>query len=90
MKADLSLALELWEVVKPSIISSDRPEVADAIVSMMVDHGYAANDIREAFRRDFDIIESLKYYSNEEWVEDEQEDEWTLDHDDDDDSDDDW
>jgi hypothetical protein len=86
----LDLVAELWEVVKTSIISSDKPEVADSVVSMLVDHGCAVDEIREAFRGDHAIIESLKYYSNEEWVEDEQEDEWTLDHDDDDESDDDW
>jgi hypothetical protein len=86
----LDLVAELWEVVKTSIISSDKPEVADSVVSMLVDHGCGVDEIREAFRGDYAIIESLKYYSNEEWVEDEQEDEWTLDNDDDDESDDNW
>lgn len=89
MKSELVLVSELWEVIKPSIISTDRSGVADNIASVMVDHGYGVDEIREAFRGDYDIVEALKYYSDEEWTDEEEEDsdDWDLN---DDDADDDW
>lgn len=84
MSLELSLASEVWEVVKPSVISSDRSSVADNLVSMLIDNGYVAEDIKSAFRNDWDIIEALKYYvsddDNEEWTDDEED---ILDDDDD-------
>jgi hypothetical protein len=93
MKSDLLLSSELWEIVKPSVIGTDRPQVADAFVSMMIDHGYDAKDIRDAFRGDYDIIETLKCYATEEWTDDETEeldDDYGFDDQDDEQDDDEW
>jgi hypothetical protein len=81
----LELVSQLWEIVKPSIISTDRIEVSEAVVSMLIDHNCGVDDIREAFRGDYDIIESLKYYADEEWNDEEQDEELNLDDEDDDD-----
>jgi uncharacterized protein (DUF433 family) len=84
MKSDLLLLSELWEAVKPSVISSDRSQVTDTIVSMIIDHGHSVDDISEAFRGDAEIIEALKYYADEGWAEEIEESEDYDDEDDDD------
>lgn len=91
MRSELILATELWEIVKSSVITTDRPGVAENIVSLLVDHGYGVDEIRSAFRGDYDIIDAVKYYSNDDWSDDENEDDsddW--DFSDDDNDDDDW
>jgi hypothetical protein len=88
MSLELTLAAEVWEVVKPSVISSDRQSVADNLISMMIDNGYSVADIKAAFRNDSDIIDTLKYY-----VAGHDADDWTDEDDDDDldsDNDDEW
>ena len=85
MKSDLSLLSELWSAIKSSVISTDRAQVTDTIVSVMVDHGYNSDDIRDAFRGDAEIVESLKYYATcaEDDEDDESMDDYEIDDDDD-------
>lgn len=62
MTAGLSLVAEVWSVIKESIIGVDRVGVADNIVSLLIDHGIDADEIRRAFRGDGDIADALKFY----------------------------
>ena len=91
----LTLLAEMWSAVKESVISSDRAQVADNVVSLLVDHDISPEEIRRAFRSEGDIIDALKFHidDDESWIEDEDEDEidYTFDdHDDDDDIDENW
>jgi hypothetical protein len=62
MSSGLPLVVEVWNVIKESIIGVDRVGVADNVVSLLIDHGLDADDIRKAFRGDGDIAEALKFY----------------------------
>jgi hypothetical protein len=62
MTAGLSLVVEVWHVIKESIIGVDRVGVADNVVSLLIDHGIDADEIRKAFRGDGDIADALKFY----------------------------
>ena len=91
----LTLLVEMWQAVKESVIASDRASVADNVVSLLIDHDISPEEIRRAFRGEGDIIDSLKFYidDDESWEEDEDEDEIDYsfdDHDDDDDIDENW
>ena len=69
----LMLVVEMWSVVKDSIISSDRSMVADNIVTMLIDNDVDADDIRRAFRGEGVVIDALKSYIDsdvDEWTED--------------------
>ena len=91
----LTLVVETWNAVKESIISSDRGVVADNVVSLLIDHDIAHDEIRRAFRGEGDIIDALKYYidNDEKWDETAEEDdddelEYRYDDEDDDESED--
>jgi len=93
--SSLTLLVEMWQAVKESVIASDRAAVADNVVSLLVDHDVSPEEIRRAFRGEGDIIDSLKFYidDDESWEEDEDEDEIEYsfdDHDNDDDIDENW
>ena len=62
MSSNLSLVVEVWNVIKESIIGVDRVGVADNVVSLLIDHGIDADEIRRAFRGDGDIADALKFY----------------------------
>ena len=69
----LMLVVEMWSVVKDSIIISDRSMVADNIVTMLIDNDVDADDIRRAFRGEGVVIDALKSYIDsdvDEWTED--------------------
>ena len=69
----LMLVVEMWSVVKDSIISSDRSMVADNIVTMLIDNDVSADDVRRAFRGEGVVIDALKSYIDsdvDEWTED--------------------
>ncbi len=91
----LMLVVEMWSVVKDSIISSDRSMVADNIVTMLIDNDVDADDIRRAFRGEGVVIDALKSYIDsdvDEWAEDDNLDidlDYIDDDNDDDDNDDD-
>ena len=96
MTAGLSLVAEVWSVIKESIIGVDRVGVADNIVSLLIDHGVDADEIRRAFRGDGDIADALKFYlesDGESSWDDEEDDEIEYrfdDEDDDDETDENW
>jgi hypothetical protein len=95
MSSNLSLVVEVWHVIKESIIGVDRVGVADNVVSLLIDHGIDADEIRRAFRGDGDIADALKFYlesDGEEYTDEDEEDiEYSFDdHDDDDDVDENW
>ena len=95
MTAGLSLVAEVWSVIKESIIGVDRVGVADNIVSLLIDHGVDADEIRRAFRGDGDIADALKFYlesDGESSWDDEEDDEieYRFDDEDDDETDENW
>ena len=91
----LALLVEVWSVVKESVISTDRAQVSDSIVSILVDHDISPDEIRRAFRGDGDITDALKFYidDDESWEEDENDEtelDYTFDDEDDDETDENW
>jgi hypothetical protein len=75
MNVGLPLVVEVWNVIKESIIGVDRVGVADNVVSLLIDHGLAADEIRKAFRGDGDIADALKFYLESDGVDYSDEDE---------------
>ena len=83
----LDLAQSVWEELKHYIGTLDRTDAADALVNLLIDSNFAADEIRTAFKGDKEVKQSLNAYladQNEEEEEDEIDD---YDNDDDDDYD---
>lgn len=53
---------EVWQMMRESIISTDRDQVAENLVAILIDNDFSATDIRSAFRDDSDVITALKYH----------------------------
>jgi hypothetical protein len=56
------LASEIWSELKRYINTVDRDEAAETLVSVLVDHDIAADDIRDAFKGDSEVKRALTSY----------------------------
>jgi hypothetical protein len=78
----IEVAAELWGELRRYVNTVDRDEAADAVVSILIDNDYDADDIRDAFKGDSDIKRALAAYSsNEDAEEDIEEDDYDIDTD---------
>ena len=68
-------ASEIWSELKRYINVVDRSDAAESVVSIMVDHDYDVEDIREAFKGDSDIKKALIAYldNDRDYAEEEEE-----------------
>lgn len=61
----LDFVAEVWEVLISHVDFNDRAEAADTLVNLLIDNDYEASDIKEAFRKDKEIITALKEYTDQ-------------------------
>lgn len=73
----VEVASEIWSELKRYINVVDRSDVAENVVSILVDNDYDVEEIREAFKGDSDIKKALTAYlgNNNDYVEEEDEEE---------------
>ena len=69
----VDLAQAVWEELKRYIGTLDRVEAADALVNLLVDSNFDADDIRDAFRGDLEVKKALSAYLADHADEDEDE-----------------
>ena len=67
----LDFVAEVWEALRSHVDFNDRTDAADTLVNLLIDHNYEAEDIKEAFRGDKELLSALKGYLEQH--EDEQE-----------------
>lgn len=74
----VEVASEIWSELKRYINVVDRSDVAENVVSILVDNDYDVEEIREAFKGDSDIKKALTAYlgNNNDYVEEEDEEEY--------------
>lgn len=77
----VSLAAEIWGLLRESIPYDDREQLADSLVGLLVDTGYDLDDVRYEFRDDQDVQDAIKYYADDVGTEEEYEDYDTSDDD---------
>ena len=80
----VDLAQSVWEELKHYISTMDRTDAADALVNLLVDSNFAADEIRTAFKGDNEVKQALNAYladHNEEEEEEEEEEEIDDDYD---------
>ena len=58
----VTVANDLWNELRRFLSTPDRAEAADAVVAVLIDNDYDAEDIRSAFKGDKDIKQALESY----------------------------
>jgi hypothetical protein len=66
---------EIWGELKRYVNVVDRMDAAESIVSILIDHDYDIDEIREAFKGDSDIKKALTAYldNDKDYAEDDEE-----------------
>jgi hypothetical protein len=80
---NLDLVAEVWDALRSHVDLNERKDAADTLVNLLIDNNFEADDIKDSFRGDKEVLKALKGYIEEHDSEDEYEDY-------DDDQDDDW
>ena len=47
----LSVIAEFWSAMKPFLATSDRPEAADTLVNILIDHDFDPREIKRKFNK---------------------------------------
>lgn len=58
----LDLVKEIWDNLKPNIITSDIKDSAEVLVNCLIDHGYDTSEIHDAFKTDTTVIRALSFF----------------------------
>jgi hypothetical protein len=80
----LDFVAEVWDALRTHIDFNDRSEAADSLVNLLIDNNYEAEDIKDAFKGDKEMLTALKENlalqdteeSYEDYEEDDQDEEW--------------
>ena len=79
----LDFVSEVWDALRSHIDFNERKEAADTLINLLIDNNYEADEIKDVFRGDKEVLSALKNYVNEheseyeeEYEEDEDQDEW--------------
>jgi hypothetical protein len=69
----LDFTVEIWDALRSHIDFNERSDAADTLVNLLIDNNYEADDIKNAFRGDKEIVTALKGYAEQHDVEDDYE-----------------
>ena len=58
----VDVAYDLWSELRRFMSTPDRAEAADALVNVLIDNDYDADDIKSAFKDDNDVKSALQSY----------------------------
>ena len=80
----LDFVAEVWDALRTHIDFNDRTDAADSLVNLLIDNNYEAEDIKDAFKGDKEMLTALKENlahqdteeSYEDYEEDEDHEEW--------------
>ena len=80
----LDFVAEVWDALRSHIDYNDRTDAADTLINLLVDNNYEAEDIKDAFKGDKEMLTALKENlahqdteeSYEDYDEDEDQEEW--------------
>lgn len=73
---------EVWQELKRHISTADRAEAADALVNLLIDNDYDAEQIRDAFKGDNDVKRALQSFLDdaEEDLDEDEDDDYSDDY----------
>ena len=81
---NLDFVAEVWDALRTHIDFNDRSDAADSLVNLLIDNNYEAEDIKDAFKGEKEVLTALKEYiaqqdtedAYEEYDEDDDHEEW--------------
>ena len=72
----LDFVAEVWDALRTHIDFTERKDAADTLVSFLIDNNYEADEIKDAFRGEKEILTALKDYVSEHEAEEEYEEDY--------------
>jgi hypothetical protein len=80
----LNFVSEVWDALRSHIDFNDRSDAADTLINLLIDNNYEAEDIKDAFKGDKEMLTALKENlalndieeSYEDYDEDDADEEW--------------
>ena len=80
----LDFVAEVWDALRSHIDFNDRTDAADSLINLLIDNNYEAEDIKDAFKGDKEMLTALKENlahqdteeSYEDYDEDDTDEEW--------------
>jgi hypothetical protein len=79
----LDFTVEIWDALRSHVDFNERSDAADTLINLLIDNNYEADDIKEAFRGDKEVLTALKGYTDahdieeyEEIEDDDQDEDW--------------
>ena len=81
---NLNFVSEVWDALRSHIDFNDRTDAADSLINLLIDNNYEAEDIKDAFKGDKEVLTALKENlahqdteeSYEDYDEDDADEEW--------------
>ena len=61
----LNFVAEVWDAIRSHIDFNERKDAADTLVNLLIENNYEADDIKDSFRGDKEILNALRDYVNE-------------------------
>lgn len=61
----VSLAAEIWNLVRDALPEEDVEQLADGLVGILVDSGFDLDDIRYEFSGDSEVETAIKWYADD-------------------------
>ena len=78
----VALAKEIWDELRRYFNTVDRSDAAETLVSVLIDHDAAADEIKEVFKTDSEVKRALASYLKDHEEMDEQDDDYDEDDED--------
>lgn len=72
---NLDFVAEVWDALRTHIDFNERKEAADTLVNLLIDNNFEAEEIKDSFRGEKEILTALKDYVKEHETEEEYEEE---------------
>ncbi len=80
----LAFTAEIWDALRTHIDFNDRSDAADSLINLLIDNNYEADDIKNAFKGEKEVLTALKENlahndteeSYEDYDEDDADEEW--------------
>jgi hypothetical protein len=73
----ITVIAEVWRALKIEIDGANLVDAAESLVNILIENDYDTSDIKEAFRRESEVIDALREYNlqfeDEEFEEEEEE-----------------
>jgi hypothetical protein len=80
----ITVIAEVWRALKFEIDGSNLPDAAETLVNVLIENDFEPADIKEAFRRETEVMQALRDY-NSQYEEEYEEEEYEEDEDNEDD-----